>query len=213
MAAIWMLMFPGCRALSAAAILLVALHPARSQADDSIPGKSASTPLSPSGGEVPGTTRPPPPEYDPSKPIPIGYHLEDRGTSALAPLGAVVFTVAYGTASASGFSAFRSSSSSCPADRYLVLPVVGPLAAGAGRDGRVGSACDDPEGFVQAGFIMDGLLQLVGAALFAAGASMSRYALVKDATSSDSNPRGTAWRVVPWNAGRSTAGVDFVSTF
>jgi hypothetical protein len=158
-------------------------------------------------------TRPPDPELDPAKPLPPGYHVEEREPSALIPIGGLVLTITYGPAAMAGVSAFYGSSSSCPSDRLLVLPVIGPFAALAGRDDRVGSRCDDPEGAVKGIYGMDGVAQLLGGIFLVAGLSMPEYAVVKDAQAQDATSRGATLRLVPWNAGRSAAGVNLVGRF
>jgi hypothetical protein len=169
-------------------------------------------------------------DYDPAKPVPPGYHVE-TSLSPLFGVGVVMFGLPYGLSVWAGAKPLvsPSSSSACPADRWLVVPIGGPFIAADGR-GRVVHfssdslanarqfACEDADGVGRAVLAFDGLLQIVGAGLVLAGLGQTRAVLVQDGLPKPVDPavhlsERVRWRVVPWHSGTSIAGVDVVATF
>jgi hypothetical protein len=202
---------------SAPFLLLVGLSPARAVAEDSTGGRDPSGP----------TVRP---EYDSTKPVPPGYHVEERSLSSLIPVGSVALALSYAPVLYWGSSAIVAGKSyeGCPSNRWLVLPIAGPFIAPTGY-GRPGSlyddpvrtsqsrACEDAEGFQQGIILTDGILQVVGAALLGIGLLPPRHVLVKDVDSgtsrSSARSRDSNLRVIPWQVGTSAAGIELVGTF
>lgn len=203
----------------AAFLLLIALGPARAAADDSNDNAQSNQKAGPIDPyESPARAIPAGSPFDPTKPIPSGFHVADRPTSPLVIVGGVMFGVSYGTSLLGGIEALVGGRSykGCPSDGWLALPIVGPFAASIELDGRVGTGCADPEGFQTAIYRLDGVVQLVGSVLLFAGVASSGPTLVKDAAKSDSTTgatNGAHWRVIPRNVGTSGAGVDLVGIF
>ena len=197
-------------ALSAAFLLLVGLHPARALAE----GMSGWT--DPSGANK--TVRV---EYDPTKPVPPGFHVEERSmSSSLVPVGTVVFALSYAPLLYWGTSAIAQGKSyrGCPSNRWLVLPLAGPFIASTAYGGPRAGLCEDPEDVEKAIVVNDGILQVAGAALIVIGLIPPWHVLVKDGDPGSTAPstrssNGAHFRVIPWQVGTSAAGVDLVGTF
>lgn len=210
--------------LSAAFVHLVVLSPPRAVAEGAFGRTDPS-----------GATRTAMPEYDPTKPVPPGFHVEERSVSALVPVGSVVFGLSYAPLLYWGTSALAAgqSYSGCLANRWLVLPLAGPFIAASGYGGRASvypghplessrsAACANANGDTfdtAAGLRSDGALQVVGVVLIGVGLLPPWHVLVKDdlpgtTMSSARSRNGAHWGVVPWQVGTSAAGIDLVGTF
>ena len=134
---------------------------------------------------------------------PPGYHLESRMRPWLVTTGGVMLGAFYVGAVA------LSTSGQCPARHWLLLPIAGPFVASSGYD-QGGPPCDDPEGFIHALLINDGIGQAIGTTflLFAFAAPEQR--IVPDDIA-PSAPRGNM-QIVPLIA-RSAGGISMIGSF
>ncbi len=144
--------------------------------------------------------------YDPEKPIPPGYELEERVRKGAVISGAIVLGVPYvlglHIAAASGFE---------NKSYWLVVPGLGPFLTLATRD----DACerrdpqDDPDlecagdVLISTVLVMDGLMQAAGGIVFAVGMTAKRQVLVR---------KQTSLRVIPMSIGRAR-GLGLVGSF
>jgi hypothetical protein len=128
------------------------------------------------------TTPPATLHYVEGQPIPEGYHVERGPIRALVVAGAATT----GSVWILGLS-FASGSSFANASGWLLVPVLGPwIALGTRRNEcRLGTNstdvfCDSSESSMRTLYVLDGLVQGAGAAMFLAGMLSTRTKLVRN---------------------------------
>ena len=142
--------------------------------------------------------------YEPGAPPPPGYHFEQNPRKGLVVAGAVSFAVPY------MISATVAMVSRNESDRWLLVPVAGPI--GALAEGR--GDCNRDEGLKCAGNILatiglafDLAAQTAGVMLFTMGFVFPKKEWVSDYEVGRSMPRLVAWSVAPRVDGAGRMGV------
>src|SRR5215831_16650099 len=147
--------------------------------------------------------------YDPSAPPPPGYHFEENPRKALLVAGTMTFAVPY------LISATVAMVSRNEADRWLLIPVAGPigaLAKGRGdcnRDDRGACAGDI---LATTGIAFDLAAQMAGVTLFTMGFVFPKKQWVSDYELARGTPRLTSWSIVPRIDGGGRVGLIFQGT-
>ncbi len=119
-------------------------------------------------------------KYRDGDPIPPGYHVDTRMRKGLVIAGSVITGVPWliGLPTALG--------SETSADRWLLVPVIGPWGDYASRpkcqDTDTASGAFDcvGEGLIRALLVLDGILQTTGAILFTVGIAAEKTVLVRN---------------------------------
>jgi hypothetical protein len=150
--------------------------------------------------DIPAEPGQPPPKelkYRRGKPIPPGYHVEERSRDGMVVAGAVLFALPF----AGGIVAAVASQGQNETG-WLYAPLIGPwftlgLRRYTGACGRTSASDSDSmqcldDIFVVMGLITDGLLQITGGTLMLVGNFVSKKVLVRD---------DAALRVVPMQVG------------
>ena len=113
------------------------------------------------------------------QPIPPGYYLDEGPIKGLVISGAIVFGIPYvlGLSIASGADFDNQSA-------WLAVPVLGPWITLGAREHDCtvdpdDSTCDVDNAGMRTLYVLDGLIQATGAALFIAGMASSRKRLVR----------------------------------
>ena len=125
--------------------------------------------------------------YDPTLPIPPGYHLEQRPVSGLIATGVALFGGTYLTSAFVGASALAEDTD---VDELglLLVPVIGPLLA---------VETGEPEGAPAAVLVVDSLAQATGGALLVASIFARKEKLVRDDVRTEPLLRGAEIDVGP----------------
>jgi hypothetical protein len=147
--------------------------------------------------------------YEPGSAPPPGYHFEENPRKGLIVAGALTFGVPYLISLTIG------GASRHEADRWLLLPVVGPvgtLTYGT-RD------CDRDRGLECAGNILivvglafDLAAQTAGAILFTMGYVFPKKQWVSDVDVARGSTRPFAWSILPRVDGAGRVGLTFMGT-
>ncbi|HKQ67954.1 MAG TPA: hypothetical protein VJT73_01380 [Polyangiaceae bacterium] len=181
------------RAISAVAIVLLGL-------ERSATAQAPPYPVVPyyNGYAPPGyfpSAPPPTLPYQPGASPPPGYHLEENPRRGLVASGLVTFLVPYVISATVGMVSRN------PSDRWLVIPVVGPIGALAAGD----HSCERHEQsdrcaanvLIVVGLSFDILAQTAGAALFTFGYALPKKEWVSDYQLAGRAPGRLAWKVRP----------------
>jgi len=147
--------------------------------------------------------------YEPGAAPPPGYHLEENPRKALIVTGALTFGVPY------LISMMIGGVSRHPADRWLLIPVIGPV--GTLTYGTRG--CDRDNGLECAGNILivtglafDLAAQTAGAVLFTMGYVFPKKQWVSDYDVAKAAPPPFTWTVVPRVDGAGRVGLTLSGT-
>jgi len=156
-----------------------------------------------------GYQLPPVLPYEEGRPIPSGYHLEERPRQGAVVTGFILTGIPYGMGLIAAFTSEFANKSA-----YLALPWAGPWLTLGARESRCSGSSTSTEGesdtmecaedaMVITGLIIDGILQAVGGALLLAGYLAPSEELVRD---------GVAFGVVPARVG-SGHGLSAIGSF
>jgi hypothetical protein len=145
--------------------------------------------------------------YSAGGPPPPGYHLEENPRKGLILAGALTFGVPYLISLTIG------GASRSPADRWLLLPVVGPV--GSLTYGTRG--CDEDNDplrctgniLIVVGLAFDLAAQMAGAILFTMGYVFPKRQWVNDYEVGRRTGAGFTWSVVPRVDGAGRVGLTF----
>lgn len=175
------------------------------------PAPSWQTPgVVPSGTFAPGPRAPLVIRYEPGSIAPPGYHFEETPRKGLIVAGALTFGVPYLISLTIG------GASRHEADRWLLLPVVGP--AGTLTYGMRGCDRDDPaldctgNILIVVGLAFDLAAQVAGATLFTMGYVFPKKQWVSDAYARDRAPPSFAWMLLPRADRSGGVGLTFTGT-
>jgi hypothetical protein len=154
---------------------------------------------------TPPPTPPPAPSEipDEGQTLPAGYHRVTRMRSALTVTGSILFGAPY------MFSLTAALTSDNSADRYLLLPVVGPLLDASSRPS---CASNSDCRVVRNALAFDAILQGTGALLLAIGIASPTRVFVRD-TGAASGAAPVSVALAPVMLGRSTGGLGAFGTF
>ena len=160
--------------------------------------------------EVPRPTAPEPvyPEHPRSTPVPQGYHLESHVRLAPMVTGSILAGISYSLAVLISFSG-------CRGDRWLLLPVAGPIAGAvaATSHARDGAGCDDPEGLLGGLKVFSALGQGVGGWLILYSVERRRTYLVPNGATSDAHADSRRSLAIVPALAPSTASIVVLGTF
>jgi hypothetical protein len=115
-------------------------------------------------------------DYDEGQPVPPGYHVETRVRKGLAIAGGVMFGTFY------LFSAFGAAIASDNNDRNawpFWVPAIGPFIA-LGTEKNTSLSHNDASSSLTFLYVLDGLIQTGGLAMFIAGIALPSQKLVRD---------------------------------
>jgi hypothetical protein len=147
--------------------------------------------------------------YQPGAPPPPGYHFEQNARKGLLVAGAMSFAVPY------VISATVAMVSRNQADRWLLIPVVGPI--GALAEGRGGCNRDDDRAcagdiLATVGIAFDLAAQTAGVTLFTMGFVFPKKEWVSDYELARGAPRLVCWSIAPRVDGGGRVGLTFGGT-
>jgi hypothetical protein len=154
--------------------------------------------------------------YVEGRPIPPGYHLEQRPRKGLVVSGSIVFGIAY------FLSLSVAASSKYEPDRWLYAPIAGPFIDLGNRKencntipNNLGTTTTCSDDSSERFFLMaDGLMQTAGATMLVLGLALPQKLLVRDdAPFVGGSPNRFAWTIAPRAMGRSGYGLGVVGTF
>jgi hypothetical protein len=122
-----------------------------------------------------------------------GYHLEESPRKGLVISGAITFAVPY------LLSVTAAISSTYSPDKWLLVPVIGPLATIAARSNScdVNSLCDSIEPVIRFYLALDFVAQATGVTLFALGFIFPKKELVNDQYPAANAFKLKSWAVAP----------------
>lgn len=149
--------------------------------------------------------------YDPEKPIPPGYKVEERVRKGAVISGAIILGVPYviglNSAAAAGFE---------NKSYWLIVPGIGPFLTLSTRD----DSCDeDPNNsskeaadclgdvFINMLLVLDGLMQTAGGVVLTVGLTAKKQWLVRE------QAPAASWRLAPMRVGRQGQGFGVIGTF
>jgi hypothetical protein len=163
----------------------------------------------PSNG-YPAAARPLVIRYDPGAPPPPGYHLEENPRKALIVAGALTFGVPYLISLTIG------GASRYEADRWLLLPVVGPVGTltygTRGCDRDVDALKCTGNILIVVGLAFDLAAQTAGAILFTMGYVFPKKQWVNDFEVGRRTPPRFTWSVLPRVDGAGRVGLTLNGT-
>jgi hypothetical protein len=186
-------------ARSAAFALLMALSWSRSAKAETATGATV--------GARP-TSRSPRLRYEPSAPPPPGYHFESNPRKGLVVSGALTFGVPY------LISVMVAGVSSNEADRWLFVPVTGPIGALARgrRDCNDGISQCAENTLAVVGLAFDLAAQTAGALLFTMAYVFPKKEWVSDYDAGRQSPPTVTWAVQPRVDGAGRVGLVITGT-
>jgi hypothetical protein len=177
-----------------------------------VPSVARAQPSPLPGGYPPAAEYPPPAfalpiirDWNENRPLPFGYRKSTRIRTGLVVGGSILFGSIYLVTAAFGaglgtVGTVGCANGVCGADlrpgKLLLLPVVGPFTL-------LGATTPQGDGIL----LIDGLLQVGGIAMLAAGIAAPRTVLVHV------GENGTHWMPTPMILGPSSAGLGVVGTF
>ena len=154
--------------------------------------------------------RPPLVRYEPGARPPPGYHLEENPRKGLILAGALTFGVPYLISLTAG------GVSSYPADRWLLIPVIGPV--GPLTHGMRGCDRDtDPSRcttniLIVVGLAFDLAAQVAGATLFTLGYALPKKQWVSDDEYAERAAPAVTWSILPSIDGAGRVGILLTGT-
>ncbi|MET0591589.1 MAG: hypothetical protein ABW133_02745 [Polyangiaceae bacterium] len=163
-----------------------------------------------SGTFAPGPHAPLVIRYEPGSVAPPGYHYDESPRKGLIVAGALTFGIPYLISLTIG------GASRHEADRWLMLPVVGPI--GTLTYGMRGCDRDDPaldctgNILIVVGLAFDLAAQMAGATLFTMGYVFPKKQWVSDAYATNRSSPSFAWTVVPRADRANGIGLAFTGT-
>ena len=143
--------------------------------------------------------------YEPGAPPPPGYHLEENPRKGLIVAGALTFGVPYLISLTVG------GASSYPADRWLLVPVFGPIMPlthgmrGCDRDTDPSRCAGNI--LIVVGLAFDLAAQVAGATLFTMGYVFPKKQWVSDYDYAARAAPGVTWSILPNIDGEGRVGV------
>lgn len=143
--------------------------------------------------------------YEPGTPPPPGYHLEENPRKGLILAGALTFGVPYLVSLTVG------GASSYPADRWLLVPVLGPIVPlthgmrGCDRDTDPSRCAGNI--LIVVGLAFDLAAQVAGATLFTMGYVFPKKQWVSDYDSAERAAPAVTWSILPSIDGEGRVGV------
>lgn len=128
---------------------------------------------------------------------PAGYHFEENPNRGLVMSGLIVFLVPYTLSATIGLS------SKNEADRWLLVPVVGPVADSNARSNNCGNSTAGQafdcavEPVVRTYLVIDTLMQATGAILFTMGYLFPKKEFVSNYLVGERKVPPLAWSIAP----------------
>lgn len=151
----------------------------------------------PAYGAPPAPTGPRVMPYEDGYPVPDGYHPTTRVRTGLVIGGAITFGLPYLITATTGGSG---------GEGVLVVPLAGPFIEIGRLHAGGGSGDKSLEAIVTGILVVDGLMQVGGAAMLIAGLVNKKKVLVRDDVAK------STWHVTPLTMGQGGVGFGIVGT-